>query len=285
MIIFNKSASHPKPGIPGFGLTMGITLTYLGFLVLIPLSTLFFKASGLPLERVGQVLFSPRAIAAYQLSFGAAFLASVVNTVFGSLIAWVLVRYTFPGKSFLDALVDLPFALPTAVAGISLTALYSPNGWIGKYLAELGIEGAYSRFGVVIALIFIGIPFVVRTIQPVLADLDPQVEEAALSLGASPWKTFRLVLLPNLLPACLTGFAMAFARSLGEYGSVVFISGNIQMRTEIVPLLIMNKLEEYDYAGATALASFMLLISFCLLFLINTLQWWTRRHEDLDWEG
>lgn len=285
MTFSNKSARHPKPGIPGFGLTMGITLSYLGFLVLIPLSALLINSSGLSLERYWQILFSPRAIAAYQLSFGAAFIASAVNTIFGALIAWILVRYSFPGKTLLDAIVDLPFALPTAVAGIALTTLYAPNGWIGQYLAEIGIQGSYSRVGIIIALIFIGLPFVVRTIQPVLSDLDPQVEEAALSLGASPWKTFYLILFPNLLPACLAGFAMAFARSLGEYGSVVFISSNMPGETEIVPLLIMTKLEEYDYAGATALAVFMLLISFSLLFLINTLQWWTRRHEDLEWEG
>jgi sulfate transport system permease protein len=265
--------------IPGFSLTMGFSLTYLGLLVLIPLSMVFLKSSQLSGVEICRILFSPRALAAYRLSFGASFIAAAVNGVFGFLVAWVLVRYSFPLKSLADALVDLPIALPTAVAGISLTALYSPQGWIGRLLAHWGIPGSYSRVGVVIALIFIGLPFVVRTIQPVLKDVDPEVEEAALCLGASRWQTFLKVLLPSLVPATLTGFALAFARALGEYGSVVFISGNLPMSTEIVPLLIMTKLEEYDYPSATALAAFMLCVSFVLLFAINSLQWWSQRHR------
>jgi len=266
--------------LPGFGLTLGLTLTYLGLVVLIPLSTLYVEASGLSWEQFWQTIGSSRAVAAYGLSFGAAFIAACINAVCGLLVAWVLVRYPFPGRGLVDALVDLPFALPTAVAGISLATIYSSNGWIGHHLAAFGVQGAYSRLGVVIALTFIGMPFVVRTLQPVLRDLDPQVEEAATSLGASRWQTFSRVLLPVILPAALTGFALAFARALGEYGSVVFISGNMPMRTEIAPLLIMTKLEEYDYEGATALAAFMLSVSFLLLLAINLFQWWSRRHQE-----
>lgn len=266
--------------LPGFGLTMGVSLTYLGLVVLIPLSMLFICAASLSWSEVAATLCSPRAVAAYTLSFGASFIAASINTVFGVLVAWVLVRYSFPGKGIVDAAVDLPFALPTAVAGISLVSIYAANGWIGQYLAAAGIQGAYSRLGVVIALTFIGLPFVVRTLQPVLSDLDPEVEEAAASLGAGRLQIFLRVLLPAILPACLTGFAMAFARALGEYGSVVFISGNMPMRTEIVPLLIMTKLEEYDYASATALAAFMLVVSFFLLLCVNLTQWWSRRHEE-----
>ncbi|MBN2309432.1 MAG: sulfate ABC transporter permease subunit CysT [Candidatus Hydrogenedentes bacterium] len=265
--------------IPGFGLTMGFTLTYLSLLVLIPLSTLYVKASALGWEDLWGTVTSPRALAAYKLSFGASFAAAGVNTVCGFLVAWVLVRYCFPGKAFIDAVVDLPFALPTAVAGISLTAVYSETGWIGGRLAAAGVRVAYTPIGVAVALTFIGLPFVVRTLQPVLRDLDADVEEAAASLGASRWQTFRRVLFPALLPACLTGFALALARALGEYGSVVFIAGNVPMDTEIAPLLIMTKLEEYDYPGATALAASMLTISFVLLFGINLLQWWSRRHH------
>ncbi len=266
--------------LPGFGLTLGLSLSYLGLIVLIPLSLLFWRASGLPWEQWGEIVASPRAMAAYRLSFGASAAAAGMNTVCGFLVAWVLVRYPFPGRGLIDALVDLPFALPTAVAGISLATLYSHQGWLGKYLAMAGIQGAYSRFGVVIALTFIGLPFVVRTLQPVLRDLDPEVEEAAASLGASRWQTFRRVLFPAILPATLTGFALSFARALGEYGSVVFISGNMPMRTEIVPLLIMTRLEEYDYAGATALAAFMLSLSFLLLLGINLLQRWSGRNQE-----
>ena len=266
--------------IPGFGLTLGFSLSYLGLLVLIPLSTLYLRAAGLSWEQFWHVIASPRALAAYKLSFGAAFIAAMINSVCGLLVAWVLVRYSFPGRGLIDAVVDLPFALPTAVAGISLATLYSANGWLGQFLVPLGIQGAYSRLGVVIALTFIGMPFVVRTLQPVLRDLDPQIEEAAMSLGASRWQTFRKVLFPVILPATLTGFAMAFARALGEYGSVVFISGNMPMRTEIAPLLIMTKLEEYDYEGATALAATMLTLSFILLLGINLTQWWSRRYQE-----
>ena len=266
--------------LPGFGLTMGLTLTYLGLVVLIPLSTLYLRAADLSLEQSVRIISAPRALAAYRLSFGASFLAASINAVCGLLAAWVLVRYRFPGRGVLDALVDLPFALPTAVGGISLASIYSANGWIGRPLAALGIQGAYSPFGVVIALTFIGMPFVIRTLQPVLRALDPQVEEAAASLGASRRQIFVSVLLPTILPAVLTGFALAFARALGEYGSVVFISGNMPMRTEIAPLLIVTKLEEYDYAGATALAAFMLTVSFFLLLMINLLQWWSRRYQE-----
>lgn len=265
--------------IPGFSFSMGMTLSYLGLVVLIPLSTLYLQAARLSLTQFFGIIFSERSMAAFGLSFGASFLAAFLNCIFGFLVAWVLVRYSFPGKFVVDALVDLPFALPTAVAGIALTSLYAAGGWLGKSLASIGIQGAYSRTGVVIALTFIGLPFVVRTLQPVLADIDPQSEEAATCLGASRWKTFSKVLLPDLMPAVLTGFALAFARALGEYGSVVFISGNMPMRTEIVPLLIMTRLEEYDYKGATALAAFMLIISFILLLSINYVQWLGHRQQ------
>jgi len=267
--------------IPGFGLTLGFSLSYLGLVILIPLSMVFLKSAQLSFDELLTIIWSPRSVAAYQLSFGAAFIAAAINTIFGLLVAWVLVRYEFPFKYLIDATVDLPFALPTAVAGISLTYIYSANGWLGRYLAALGIQGAYSRLGVVIALTFIGLPFVVRTIQPVLRNLDPQIEEAAVCLGASRWQKFTRVLLPMIIPATLTGFALAFARAVGEYGSVIFISGNMPMRTEIVPLVIMTKLEEYDYPGATALAAFMLCVSFVMLFLINTLQWWSQRHREI----
>ena len=263
--------------LPGFGVTMGFTLAYLGLLVLIPLSLLFVRAAALDASQWWSILTGPRALAAFKLSFGASFVAAAINAAFGFVVAWVLVRYTFPGKALVDALVDLPFALPTAVAGIALTSLYSPNGWMGKFLEPLGVKVAYAPLGVVVALTFIGLPFVVRTLQPVLQEIDPEVEEAAASLGAGRWKTFTRVLLPSILPALVTGFAMAFARALGEYGSVVFISGNLQGRTEIVPLLIMTRLEEYDYAGAAAIASAMLSLSFLLLLTINVLQWWSRR--------
>ncbi len=265
--------------IPGFGLTMGFTMMYIGFLVLLPLSTIFVKTAGAGWGFFWETVAQPRLVASYKLSFGAAFIAASVNAFFGLLVAWVLVRYSFPGKRIIDGLVDLPFALPTAVAGISLTALYAGNGWIGKYLALLGIKAAFTPLGVIIALIFIGLPFVVRMVQPVLQSLDKEVEEAAASLGAGRLMTFIRVIFPELLPALLAGFALAFARALGEYGSVVFISGNMPMRTEITPLLIMTKLEQYDYAGANAVAALMLIISFVLLFLINILQWWSgKRH-------
>lgn len=265
--------------LPGFGLAMGITLVYLSLIVLIPLASLFAKAAATGWGRFVSLAFAPRALASYRLTFGAALAAAAVNTVFGLLVAWVLARYSFPGRRLIDALVDLPFALPTAVAGITLTALLVKDGWIGRWLAPLGITAAFTPLGVVIALIFIGLPFVVRTVQPVLEDLDAELEEAAASLGASAWQTATRVVLPELLPALLTGFALAFARGIGEYGSVVFISGNMPMRTEIAPLLIVTKLEQYDYAGATAVAAVMLVASFALLLTINLLQWWSKANK------
>jgi sulfate transport system permease protein len=266
-----------RSALPGFGLTLGFTLTYLSLLVLIPLAGLFVKSASLGFEAFFAAVSSPRALAAYKLSFGAAFAAAAVNAVFGLLVAWVLVRYRFPGRRLFDALVDLPFALPTAVAGITLTALLAKNGWIGSRLVPLGIEVAYTPLGVTIALIFIGLPFVVRTVQPVLQDLEPELEEAAASLGASRIRTFTRVLFPIVWPALATGFALAFARGVGEYGSVVFISGNLPMRTEIAPLLIVTQLEQYDYAGATGIAVVLLVISFALLLGINALQRWGAR--------
>ena len=265
--------------IPGFGLTLGFTLFYLTLLVLIPLSALVFKSSSLSWATFWSTVSSPRVLAAYRLSFGTAFAAATVNAIFGLLLAWVLVRYTFIGRRIIDALVDLPFALPTAVAGITLTALFAPNGWVGKPLKALGIDVAYTPLGITIALVFIGLPFVVRTVQPVLEDLETDCEEAAAMLGASRWQTLRGVVFPELVPALLTGFALAFARATGEYGSIVFISGNMPMKTEIAPLLIVSKLEQYDYAGATAIAVVMLAISFTLLLVINLLQWWVARHQ------
>jgi sulfate/thiosulfate transport system permease protein len=266
-----------KSVLPGFGLAMGITLTYLGLLVLVPLSTVFVRTAGLTWEQFWGTVTNPRVMASYQLTFSASFTAALLNLVFGFLVAWVLVRYEFPGKSIADALVDFPFALPTAVAGITLTTLYAPNGWLGSQLDLFGVKVAFTWLGVVVALTFIGLPFVVRTVQPVLEDFEAEVEEAAASLGASRWQTFRRVLLPTVAPALLTGFALAFARAIGEYGSVVFISGNMPMKTEIAPLLIMTKLEQYDYAGATAIALVLLVVSFALLLLINFLQWLGRR--------
>ena len=267
-----------KRVLPGFGLTLGYTLFYLSIIVLIPLSALIFKTFELTWEQFWEAVSAPRVVASYKLTFGASFLAAVVNLVFGLLIAWVLVRYKFPGKKIVDALVDLPFALPTAVAGISLTALLAGNGWVGQYLEPLGIQLAFNPNGIVIALIFIGLPFVVRTVQPVLEDSEKELEEAATSLGASRWQIFYKVILPSILPALMTGFAMAFARAVGEYGSVIFIAGNMPMISEITPLIIIGKLEQYDYAGATAVAVVMLLISFVLLLVINALQAWQRRH-------
>ena len=255
--------------LPGFGLALGFTVTYLGLVVLIPLSTIFVKSAGLGWSGLWAAVTTPRVLASYRLSLVASLAAALVSAVFGLVIAWVLARYRFPGRRLVDALVDLPFALPTAVAGIALTTLYAPNGWIGGLLAPLGIKVAFTRVGVVVALIFIGLPFVVRTLQPVLEDLEADVEEAAASLGATRWQTFRLVLLPAIRPALFTGFTLAFARAVGEYGSVVFISGNMPMRTEIAPLLIMTKLEQFDYPGAAAIAVVLLLISFTLLVIIN----------------
>jgi len=263
--------------LPGFGLTMGFTLLYLSLIVLIPLSATFLKTATMSWGQFWSTVTEPRALASYRLSFGASLIGAAINMVFGMLAAWVLVRYSFPGKRVVDALVDLPFALPTAVAGITLTAVFARNGWIGSYLEPLGIKVAFTPLGVVVALTFIGLPFVVRTVQPVLQDLDAEIEEAAASLGASRWQTVTRVILPALLPALLTGFALAFARAVGEYGSVIFISGNMPMRTEITPLLIVTKLEQYDYAAATAIGVVMLVMSFALLFIINLLQWWSRR--------
>jgi sulfate transport system permease protein len=257
--------------LPGFGLSLGFTVTYLGLIVLIPLSTIFVKSAGLGWDGLWAAVTTPRVLASYRLSLLASLTAAVVSAVFGLIVAWVLVRYPFPGRRLVDALVDLPFALPTAVAGIALTTLYGPNGWLGSRLAVLGIKVAFSPFGIIVALTFIGLPFVIRTLQPVLEDLEVDVEEAAASLGASRWDTFRRVLLPAIRPALTTGFALAFARAVGEYGSVVFISGNMPMRTEIAPLLIMTKLEQFDYAGASAIAVVLLLISFALLIAINLL--------------
>jgi len=268
-----------RSALPGFGLTMGFTLLYLSLIVLIPLSMLFLRATTLTWQQFLRTVTSPRALAAYKLSFGASFAGALTNVGFGLLVAWVLVRYRFPGRALVDAMVDLPFALPTAVAGIALTATYSSTGCIGQWLARMGIKAAFTPLGVVIALTFIGLPFVVRTVEPVLQDLDIEVEEAAVVLGASRWQVFRRVIFPCVLPALITGFAMAFARALGEYGSVVFISGNAPLRTEIAPLLIMTKLEEFDYAGATAIAVVMLVASFMLLLLINLLQLWGRRAQ------
>jgi len=255
--------------LPGFGLALGFTVSYLGLLVLIPLATIFVKSAALGWDDLWKTVTTPRVLASYRLSLSASLLAAVVSVVFGSIVAWVLARYTFPGKRVVDALIDLPFALPTAVAGIALTTLYAPTGWIGRVLAPLGIKVAFAPLGVVVALTFIGLPFVVRTVQPVLEDLEPEVEEAAASLGASRWDVLRRILFPAIRPALTTGFTLAFARAVGEYGSVVFISGNLPMRTEIAPLLIMTKLEQFDYAGAAAIAAVLLLISFVLLLAIN----------------
>jgi len=269
----------PQRVLPGFNLTLGYTLMYLSLIVLIPLSALVFKTFTLTWEQFWAAVASPRVVASYQLTFGASLIAALVNVVFGLLVAWVLVRYTFPGKKIVDALVDLPFALPTAVAGIALTALLADNGWVGQVLAPYGIQLAFNRNGIVIALIFIGLPFVVRTVQPVLEDMEKELEEAATCLGATRWQTFRFVIFPTIAPALLTGFAMAFARAIGEYGSVIFIAGNMPMVTEITPLIIIGKLEQYDYAGATAVAVVMLVFSFVLLLIINALQAWQRRRS------
>jgi sulfate transport system permease protein len=266
-----------KTVVPGFGLTLGLSMLYLSLLVLIPLSSIFLKTATLTWDQFFGHIASPRALAAYQLSFGAAFLGAAINGVFGLLVAWVLVRYDFPGRRVIDGLVDLPFALPTAVAGIALTAVYAENGWLGRPLMAFGIKAAFTEVGVVIALTFIGLPFVVRTVQPVLADLEAEIEEAAASLGATRLQTFARVILPTVMPAVVTGFTLAFARAVGEYGSVVFISGNMPLRTEIAPLIIVTKLEQFDYAGATAIAVVMLLVSFVMLLALNLLQRWSNR--------
>jgi len=268
-----------SPGVlPGFGISMGYAVLYLSVLVLIPLAALPIKSAGLGWQGFWDAVTAPRVVASYKLTFGASFIAALVNLVFGTVVAWVLVRYRFPGKKILDALVDLPFALPTAVAGIALTALYSQKGWLGGPLSDwFGLKVAFTPLGIVIALIFIGVPFVVRTVQPVLEDVEREIEEAAASLGADRWQTFRRVLLPTVMPALMTGFALAFARAVGEYGSVVFIAGNMPMVSEITPLLIISKLEQFDYAGAAAIATVMLVLSFVLLLIINLLQGWQAR--------
>lgn len=279
---------HPAPAaptfrvLPGFRLTLGYTLAYLSLLVLIPLAAVFLKTAQLSFAEFWDVVTAPRVVASYKLSFGMSLLAAAINAVFGLMLAWALVRYSFPGKKLIDALVDLPFALPTAVAGISLTALYAKNGWIGQFLEPLGIQVAFKPLGVLVALVFIGLPFVVRTVQPILEDLDTELEEAATSLGAQRWQAFRHVILPIVFPALLTGFALAFARAVGEYGSVIFIAGNIPMVSEITPLMIITKLEQYDYTGATAIATVMLILSFTLLLIINGLQAWTAKRTGRD---
>ena len=263
--------------LPGFGLSLGFTLAYVSFIVLIPLSAVFIKSLGIGWDGLWEILTSERILKSLQLSFSAALIAALVNVIFGLLLAWCLVRYSFRGKRIVDALVDLPFALPTAVAGIALTSLYAPTGWIGQHLEPLGIQVAYTPIGITLALIFIGLPFVVRTVQPVLSDIETELEEAASALGANRWQTITKIILPILFPALLTGFALAFARGVGEYGSVIFIAGNQPYKTEIAPLMIISRLEEYDYAGATTIAVVMLVLSFAILFLINLVQAWASR--------
>ena len=277
MAVSRTSSSYGV--LPGFGLTMGTTLTLICLVVLIPLAALVSKASALTFSQFVDVVTSARVVASLKLTLGTSFVAALINSFFGLLAAWVLVRYSFPGRKWLDGMVDLPFALPTAVAGITLTTLYAPQGWLGKPLASLGIHAVYNPLGITIALIFIGLPFVVRTLEPVLEDMDTDMEEAAATLGAGRWQTIREIVFPALVPPLLTGFTLAFARALGEYGSVVFISGNMPLKTEITPLLIMTKLEQFDYPGAAAIAVVMLILSFALIFIINLLQWWTRRRQ------
>ena len=269
-----------KNVLPGFNISIGFTIFYLSLIVLIPLSAAFIKTTELSLAEFWHVVTAPRVLASYKLTFGISLIGALINAVFGLLTAWVLVRYTFPGKKIIDALVDLPFALPTAVAGIALTAVYAGNGWIGSWLEPHGIKVAFTPLGIIVALTFIGLPFVVRTVQPVLQDLEAETEEAAASLGANRWQTFSKIIFPAIWPALLTGFALAFARAIGEYGSVIFIAGNVPMISEITPLIIITKLEQYEYSSATAIAVVMLVISFLLLFAINGLQWWMSRRSD-----
>jgi sulfate transport system permease protein len=278
-MIFSRTLLRSRSVLPGFDLALGLTIFYLSLIVLIPLSAAFIRTASMTWPAFVDTVTSPRVVASYKLTFGASTLAAVVNGFFGLLVAWVLVRYEFFGKRIVDALVDLPFALPTAVAGITLTGLYSSNGWIGQYLEPLGIKVAFTPVGVFVAMTFIGLPFVVRTVQPILEDLASELEEASATLGATRWQTFTKVILPILTPALLTGFALAFARALGEYGSIIFIAGNMPMVSEITPLLIITKLEQYDYAGATAIAVVMLMMSFVLLLAINQLQAWTRKRQ------
>lgn len=266
--------------LPGFNLSLGYTLLYLSLIVLLPLSAVVVKATSLTLDAFLRTVTTSRVLASYRLTFGTALLAALINGVFGLLTAWVLTRYRLPGRRLIDSLVDLPFALPTAVAGITLATLFAPNGWAGQYLEPLGIKVAYTRLGILVAMTFIGLPFVVRTVQPVLEDMERELEEAAASLGATRWQTFCRVIFPTLLPAVLTGFSLAFARAVGEYGSIIFIAGNMPMISEITPLLIITKLEQFDYTGATAIALVMLAASFVMLFAINLLQWWSRRYRE-----
>lgn len=279
-LLSQKIALRRPRVIPGFHLSLGFTLFYLGLIVLIPLSAVFLKTFTLTWSAFWQAVSSERVVASYQLSFGMSLLAALINVVFGGIVAWVLVRYRFPGKRFVEALVDLPFALPTAVAGITLATLYAPNGWLGQLFTPLGVKIAYTPLGILVALIFIGLPFVVRTVQPVLEETEKELEEAALSLGANHLQTFWRITLPTIFPALMTGFALAFARATGEYGSVIFIAGNMPLVSEITPLFLITKLEQYDYAGATAIAVVMLLISFALLLAINSLQAWARRQQN-----
>lgn len=272
-------ASVNRQVLPGFSLTLGYTVFYLGILVLLPIAACFIKAASLSFDQFWGAVWTERARAAYLLTFGAAFIAAIANLLLGLLLAWILVRYSFPGKKLIDSLVDLPLALPTAVAGLVYAALYVENGWLGQYLVPLGIHGAYSRLGIVLVLIFVGLPFVVRTVQPILEDFDPELEEASASLGATRWQTFRDVILPTLYPALITGFALAFSRGVGEYGSVVFVSGNMPYKTEIAPILIVARLEEFAYGEATAIAVVLLVISFSMLVLINLLERRSMRHE------
>lgn len=274
-----RSALSKNRVLPGFTPTLGYTLTYLSLVVLIPIAAVFIQTTALTWDAFWEIVTAPRVVASYKLSFGASLIAAMINAVFGLILAWVLVRYSFPGKRLVDALIDLPFALPTAVAGISLAAIYSSNGWLGAWLEPLGLKVAFTPLGILVALTFIGLPFVVRTVQPILEDLETELEEAAASLGANRWQTIRLIIWPILLPAILTGFALAFARAVGEYGSVIFIAGNIPMVSEITPLMIITKLEQYDYSGATAIAMVMLMISFVMLLVINLLQAWVARRN------
>ncbi|WP_290869596.1 sulfate ABC transporter permease subunit CysT [Aquabacterium sp.] len=278
-MFLSRTLLRRRSVLPGFDLALGLTLLYISLIVLIPLSAAFLRTTELTWPQFVETVTSPRVVASYKLTFGSSLAASVVNAVFGLLVAWVLVRYSFPGKRIVDALVDLPFALPTAVAGIALTGLYAGNGWIGQYLEPLGLKVAFSPNGVFVAMTFIGLPFVVRTVQPILEDVSAELEEAAATLGASRWQTFSKVIFPILMPALITGFSLAFARALGEYGSIIFIAGNMPMISEITPLLIITKLEQYDYAGATAIAVVMLVMSFVLLLAINALQSWARKRQ------
>jgi sulfate transport system permease protein len=275
-----KLFKHHNNVLPGFGMTLGFTIFYLSVIVLIPLSALVFRTTGLTWSEFLSTVTAPRVLASYKVTFGSAMIAAVINSIFGVVVAWVLVRYRFPGRRIVDALVDLPFALPTAVAGIILATIYSPNGWVGRYLEPHGIKVAFTPLGIILAMTFIGLPFVVRTVQPVIEELEVELEEAAACLGANRWQTLQRVIFPVLLPSILTGFALSFARAVGEYGSIIFIAGNMPMVSEITPLLIITKLEQFDYKGATAIACVMLLTSFLMLLVINLLQKWSRRYAE-----